>query len=74
MDLERRQGEGKLSEVLGSQALDQDRFEVMVGLERSAEAEWRAMPTDSTVRQFLLAYAQGVNTRINEDEQHGALP
>ncbi len=74
MDLERRQGEGLLSEILGSQALNEDRFNNILGLERTARTEWQMMSAGSAVRQFLLAYAQGVNTRIDEDVQNGTLP
>src|SRR6266852_3594747 len=38
MDLLRRQGEGRLSEVVGKAALDSDRFELQLGLLRTAAA------------------------------------
>jgi penicillin amidase len=66
MDLGRRVSEGLLSEVLGPQTLDADRFQNMLGLERTAEAKWQAMPAGN--RQVLLAYTQGVNTRLKEEE------
>jgi penicillin amidase len=66
MDLMRRQGEGRLSEVVGKAAIDTDRFELQLGLLRTAEAEWNAMAADSTSRMALTAYAQGVNDRITE--------
>ncbi len=72
MDLARRVSEGLLSEVLGPQTLDADRFQNMLGLERTAEAKWQAMPAGN--RQVLLAYTQGVNTRLKEEEQNGTLP
>jgi len=74
MDLERRQGEGLLSEVLGPQAISEDQFTNVLGLQRTAEAEWRSYSTDSSIHQYLLAYAQGVNVHIAEDEQNGTLP
>ena len=74
MDLERRQGEGQLSEILGMQALDGDRGSNFYGLARTAQAEWQTLPTDSPLHQILLDYAQGVNARITEDEQNGTLP
>ncbi len=74
MDLERRQGEGLLSEVVGLAALDSDRFELRLGLARTARAEWDALPRDSPGRLALTAYAQGVNQRIDEDGRTGALP
>lgn len=74
MDLMRRQGEGRLAEILGASALDGDRFQIMLGLERTAKAEWQALPTESPVRQILQAYSQGVNARISEEERGGTLP
>ncbi|HET7420203.1 MAG TPA: penicillin acylase family protein [Candidatus Dormibacteraeota bacterium] len=68
MDLLRRQGAGRLSEIVGKDALDTDRFELQLGLLRTAQAEWKALPTDDPSRAALLAYAQGVNDRISEAE------
>lgn len=64
MDLERRLGEGRVSEILGQAALDTDRFQLQLGLLRTAQAEWDTLAPDSTSRQALIAYAQGVNDRI----------
>jgi penicillin amidase len=66
MDLMRRQGEGRLSEIVGKAALDTDRFELQLGLLRTAKAEWDALAADNPSRQALTAYAQGVNDRIAE--------
>jgi penicillin amidase len=66
MDLLRRQGAGRLSEIVGKAALDTDRFELQLGLGRTAQAEWNALPTDDPARQAGIAYAQGVNDRIDE--------
>lgn len=69
MDLMRRQGEGRLSEVIGKAALDSDKFELQLGLLRTAQREWAEAP--SRVHDVLVAYAQGVNDRISEAEaQH----
>jgi penicillin amidase len=72
MDLLRRQGEGRLSEVVGKAALDSDRFELQLGLLRTAQAEWTAASNRS--RQAGLAYTQGVNDRISEAESNHQLP
>jgi penicillin amidase len=72
MDLLRRQGEGRLSEVVGKAALDSDRFELQLGLLRTAQAEWTAASTRS--REAGIAYAQGVNDRISEAETNHQLP
>jgi penicillin amidase len=71
MDLLRRQGEGRLSEVVGKAALDSDRFELQLGLLRTAQAEWAAASTRS--RDAGTAYAQGVNDRISEAETNHQL-
>lgn len=74
MDLERRQGEGRLAEILGTQALASDQFELMLGLQRTAEAEWQSLPANSAIRQILLDYSDGVNARISEEKQSATLP
>jgi len=74
MDLLRRQGEGLLSEAVGPAALASDRFELRLGLLRTAQAEWRAMAPNSAARRTLAAYAAGVNARLREDVRAGALP
>jgi penicillin G amidase len=68
MDLLRRQGAGRLSEVVGPAALDTDRFELQLGLLRTAQAEWNALPQSDSTRSALVAYAQGVNDRIVDAE------
>ncbi|HVS49422.1 MAG TPA: penicillin acylase family protein, partial [Candidatus Dormibacteraeota bacterium] len=74
MDLLRRQGEGRLSEVFGKAALDSDRFELQLGLLRTAQLEWSSLAPDNRSRLALVAYAQGVNDRITEDESKHQLP
>jgi penicillin amidase len=68
MDLLRRTGEGRLSEVVGKAALDSDKFELQLGLLRTAQLEWSQLPADDVSRQALIAYAQGVDDRITEAE------
>src|SRR5216683_1504665 len=74
MDLLRRQGEGRLSEVVGKAALDSDRFELQLGLLRTAQQEFSAVAKDSRSRQAIDAYTQGVNDRISEAEAAHQLP
>lgn len=74
MDLTRRQGEGRLSEVLGSEALSSDRFETTLGLERVAQTDWRVVSANATIRQLFQEYTNGVNAWINQAEQSNALP
>ncbi|HEX2679832.1 MAG TPA: penicillin acylase family protein, partial [Candidatus Dormibacteraeota bacterium] len=73
MDLARRQGEGRLSEIVGAAAIDSDRFELQLGLLRTAWAEWNALPADDPLRDVLTAYSAGVNTRIAEAEASNQL-
>src|SRR5438270_6042458 len=72
MDLERRQGEGLLSQVVGSPALGLDRFELKIGILRTAREEWRTLSRPS--RAALQAYARGVNDRMAEDRDNHTLP
>ncbi|MDQ2922908.1 MAG: penicillin acylase family protein, partial [Candidatus Dormibacteraeota bacterium] len=74
MDLMRRQGEGLLSEVVGKAALESDRFELQLGLLRTAQLEWSAFAPDSRSRQALIAYAHGENDRIAQAEADHELP
>ncbi len=74
MDLLRRQGEGRLSEVVGKAALESDRFELQLGLLRTAETEWAALAPAHRSHQALSAYAQGVNDRIDEAVAQHQLP
>jgi len=69
MDLMRRQGAGRLSEVVGKAALDSDRFELQLGLLRTAQLEWQQLPATDPSRDALEAYAKGVNDRIQEAKQ-----
>src|SRR5438477_2237131 len=78
MDLLRRQGEGRLSEVLGrgkdDDVLNSDRFELQLGLLPTAQKEWAQLPKDNPSRIAILAYAQGVNGRIEEAKRTQQLP
>ena len=74
MDLQRRQGEGLLSQVLGAAGLQSDEFELQLGLQRTAQAEWAAMKPGSAAYAALTAYARGVNDRIDEAAGSGNLP
>ncbi len=59
MELQRRAGSGRLSEVLGEAALEFDRFFRVLSLHRAAQAEIEALDDES--RCVLEAYAAGVN-------------
>jgi penicillin amidase len=74
MDLARRQGAGRLAEIVGHSELESDTFELELGLERTAQATWNALPAGDPSREALLAYAQGVNARIDEAVHDRDLP
>jgi penicillin amidase len=68
MELQRRIGFGRLSEVLGAAALPQDRFLRTVGFGRAAKRAWESTP--AWARQQIDAYVAGVNAFIAT--HHGA--
>lgn len=59
MDAFRRLAAGELAEVVGPEALDQDRESRRLRMTRIAEAQMRTLPPES--RAILAAYARGVN-------------
>jgi penicillin amidase len=64
MELGRRAAQGRLSEILGSGALEQDRFFRIWGFYRAAQA---SLPNHAEfTRRALEAYAAGVNQYIRE--------
>ncbi|MBM3573892.1 MAG: penicillin acylase family protein, partial [Alphaproteobacteria bacterium] len=62
MELLRRTGAGRLSELFGAATLDTDRFLRTLGLRSRAEQSW--MVLDASVRAAFAAYAEGVNAYI----------
>lgn len=62
MEMQRRIGAGRLSEVFGDKTLETDQFLRTVGFYRSAEAAWPALSSKS--QAALQAYADGVNAYI----------
>ena len=76
MDLERRLGEGRLAQLAGPSAVSSDKFELRLGLVRTAEREWAQMPRSSPAAQDLVAYSRGVNddlAQLRRDRQWPAL-
>jgi penicillin amidase len=61
MDLERRLGAGQLAQLAGPAAVGSDKFELRLGLLRTARQEWAATPRSSPAGRALLAYSRGVN-------------
>ncbi|MDH4068784.1 MAG: penicillin acylase family protein [Ignavibacteria bacterium] len=70
MDISRRAGEGRLSEVFGEVTVPYDRMFRIVGIRRAAEQVERVLSPSS--RQRLEWYAEGVNLCIQT--QAGKLP
>lgn len=70
MDLSRRAGQGRLSEVLGSSTLKFDKLFRTVGILRIAEKLEQNLHPDS--RRVLEAYSDGVNAFI--ESHHGKYP
>ncbi len=70
MELQRRLGAGRLAEIFGPAALPIDRQMRVLGLYRTAEAEFARLP--APVRHLLTAYAAGVNAFLAH--RRGALP
>jgi penicillin amidase len=66
MELQNRATNGTLSEWLGRRGLAYDRQQRALGLVWSAERNLAALDSTSHVGRMLLAYAQGVNARIDE--------
>jgi len=63
MEMTRRVGAGRLSEIFGSRTLKIDRFIRMLGLYRAAQAQLTLMKEDE--RALLDAYAAGVNAYLH---------
>jgi penicillin amidase len=74
MDEERRLGEGRLAQLAGPTDLASDKFELELGLLRTAEQEWAQMPKDSPSAQALVDYSQGVNDDIAQVRASGQWP
>ena len=74
MDLERRLGEGRVAQLAGPSGLASDRFELRLGLLRTAQQEWAAMPRSSPAALALLAYTRGVNDYLAQVRADGHWP
>lgn len=70
MDMMRRDGAGRLSEILGPSALKRDEQQRTVGTEQIANNALAAMPAQN--RKYLDAYTRGVNAYI--DSHRNSLP
>jgi penicillin G amidase len=67
MELWRRTGEGKLSEILGRTALERDKFARLLGYRGDMQAEWKSYAPDA--RAIIEAFVKGVNAYIESNRQ-----
>lgn len=72
MDLWRRQGEGKLAEILGERAVERDRFARLVRYRGDMKAEYESYAPDA--KKIIEAFVRGVNAQIALVKQSGKLP
>ncbi len=70
MDVNRRVGSGRLSEIVGPAAIESDRFARTFAWPRAAQAQVDGIMKDEETRTIAAAYAAGVNAYI----EHGELP
>ena len=66
MEMMRRFGAGRLSEIFGERALASDKWMRTLGLYRLAEQEVARLP--APIRQALTLYAAGVNARVKQSQ------
>ena len=74
MDLERRLGEGRVAQLAGPPGVASDKFELRLGLLRTAQQEWAQTPRSSPAGVALLAYSRGVNDYLAQARASGGWP
>lgn len=67
MDMARRQASGRLSEVAGEAALEQDKYFRTLGLRRAAEKSYESYSDDT--KKIMEWYADGVNEYMEHAEE-----
>ncbi|WP_272030024.1 penicillin acylase family protein [Oceanobacillus kimchii] len=72
MELSRRQASGTLSEVVGEDALNQDKYFRTLGLRRAAEKSYEVYSEESV--EVLEWFASGVNAYMEEAKANNSLP
>lgn len=65
LDIQTRAASGRLTELLGPQALPLDRTPREMGMPRAAELKLAALDSNGTSRRMMDAYATGVNAYID---------
>jgi penicillin amidase len=66
MDMFRRQASGATAEVLGRDGLENDRLMRQLGIRRGCEELWKSDQLPADLKAALVAYAEGVNSRLGE--------
>jgi penicillin G amidase len=74
MDLERRLGEGRIAQLAGPAGVTSDKFELRLGLLRTAQQEWADTPRSSPAAHALIAYSRGVNDYLAQARSSGDWP
>jgi penicillin G amidase len=70
LELNRRIGQGKLSEIFGKEAVKTDKFMRTMGFYRSAQSAEKSL--DPEARAVLTSYAAGINAYVKN--RSGAMP
>ena len=68
MELERRLGEGRMSEVFGPRSLPLDEWARTIGFSRIADQMWRK--SGKHTREILSAFCSGINAYLGEHRTH----
>ncbi|MBS1788941.1 MAG: penicillin acylase family protein [Acidobacteria bacterium] len=72
LDLWRRQGEGKLAEILGPSAIERDKFARLVRYRGDMKTEYESYAPDA--KQIIEAFVRGVNAQIALVKASSKLP
>lgn len=72
MEMSRRQASGTLSEVVGEEAVDTDKYFRTLGLRRAAEASYGEYSEGE--KQVLQDFADGINAYMDEARENNSLP
>lgn len=72
MEMWRRQGEGRLAEVLGASAVERDRFARLFKYRGNIERDWQSYAPDA--KSIAEAFVGGVNAYITRAKRDHALP
>jgi penicillin amidase len=68
MEIWRRTGEGKLSEIVGASAIERDKFARLLRYRGNMEAEWQSYSPDA--KRIIEAFVKGVNAYIESSRSH----